>query len=145
MALALNKPLVGGRATELLNILETLAARYAGKKSAGFHVVGVGQSGPIVLHAAVMDERGLIKKVSLQHSLVSWSNIVENGLSRDQLSSVVPGVLAHYDLPDLAARAGAAAARDCGRGRQRREEGGGVAGKGNLCGVHPGLWGVGRD
>jgi dienelactone hydrolase len=103
-ALSMDKPLLGQRVGELLNVLETLVVERGGKNSAGFHVVGVGVSGPVVLHAALLDERGLIKKVTIQNSLVSWSNIVEKGLSRNQLSSVVPGVLAQYDLPDLAAR-----------------------------------------
>jgi dienelactone hydrolase/pimeloyl-ACP methyl ester carboxylesterase len=103
MALSIDRPLLGQRTAELLDILETLDAEQAGKESAGFHVVGVGTSGPVVLHAALLDERRLIKKVTIQNSLVSWSNIVEKGLSRDQLSSVLPGVLMSYDLPDLAA------------------------------------------
>ncbi len=104
MALAIDRPLLGQRAAELLDVLETLDAERGGKTSTGFHVVGAGTSGPVVLHAALLDERGLIKKLTIQNSLVSWSNVVEKGLSRDQMSSVVPGVLAHYDLPDLAAR-----------------------------------------
>jgi dienelactone hydrolase/pimeloyl-ACP methyl ester carboxylesterase len=104
MALSIDKPLLGGRAVELLNVLETLNAETGILKASGFHVVGVGVGGPVVLHAALLDERGLIKKVTIQNSLVSWSNIVEKGVSRDQLSNVVPGVLGFYDLPDLAAR-----------------------------------------
>ncbi len=34
---------------------------------------------------------------------MSWSNVVEKGMSRNQLSGVLPAVLASYDLPDLAA------------------------------------------
>ena len=71
---------------------------------AGFHVVGLGLAGPVVLHAALLEERGLIKKLVVHGSLVSWANIVEKGVSRDQLSSVLPGALKIYDLPDLAAR-----------------------------------------
>jgi hypothetical protein len=104
MALAIDRPLLGQRAAELLDVLETLDSERGGKTSTGFHVVGVGTSGPVVLHAALLDERGLIKKLTIQDSLVSWSNVVEKGLSRDQMSNVVPGVLAHYDLPDVAAR-----------------------------------------
>ena len=48
----------------------------AGRRS-GFHVVGVGAAGPVVLHAALLDEHGLIKKVTLERSLVSWADIVE--------------------------------------------------------------------
>ena len=104
MAFSMNKPLLGQRVAELLGILETLNAERYGKRSPGFHVVGMGLSGPVVLHAALVDQHKLIKKATVLNSLVSWSNIVEKGMSRDQLSSVVPGVLAVYDLPDLAAR-----------------------------------------
>ena len=52
----------------------------------------------------LLDGNGLIKKVTLYRSLISWSDVVQNGLSRDQLAGVLPGVLESYDLPDLAAR-----------------------------------------
>ncbi len=58
----------------------------------------------MVLHAALLDEHGLIKKVTLERALVSWSDVVERGVSRNQMGNVVPGVLEAYDLPDLAAR-----------------------------------------
>jgi hypothetical protein len=35
--------------------------------------------------------------------LISWADVVERGISRDQMGNVVPGVLQAYDLPDLAA------------------------------------------
>ena len=66
--------------------------------------MGVGAAGPVVLHAALLDEHGLIKQVTLERSLISWADVVERGLSRDQMGNVVPGVLASYDLPDLAAK-----------------------------------------
>jgi hypothetical protein len=96
--------LLGQRAAELLNVLETLSALDKDKGRAGFHVVGIGPAGPVVLHAALLDGSGLIKKVVVQNSLVSWANVIESGLSRDQLGNVVPGALGLYDLPDLAAR-----------------------------------------
>jgi hypothetical protein len=46
----------------------------------------------------------LIKQISLERSLISWSDVVERGLSRGQIAGVVPGALRYYDLPDLAAR-----------------------------------------
>jgi hypothetical protein len=88
----------------LLNVLMTLNDLPDQRKPGGFHVVGLGTSGPVILHAALLDQQGLIKKVSLQRSLVSWSDIIEKGMSRDQLASVVPGALQMYDLPDLVAR-----------------------------------------
>jgi hypothetical protein len=104
LSLHLNRPLLGQRVADLLGILAGLAAASEPNGRAGFHVLGIGRAGPIVLHAALLDDRGLIKQVTLDSSLVSWADIVEYGNSRDQLANVVPGVLQAYDLPDLAAR-----------------------------------------
>jgi dienelactone hydrolase len=104
VALHIGRPLLGQRVADLLSILEGLAAQSDAHGRNGFHVVGVGAAGPVVLHAALLDEHGLIKKVTLENSLVSWADIVEQGRSRNQMGSVVPGVLEAYDLPDLAAR-----------------------------------------
>ena len=57
-----------------------------------------------VLHAAALDEKRLIEHVVLERTLISWTDVVERGISRGQFAGVVPGVLAYYDLPDLAAR-----------------------------------------
>ena len=104
IALYIGRPLLGQRVADLLSILEGLAAESNEKEHRGFHLVGAGAAGPIVLHAALLDEHGLIKRVTLERSLISWADVVERGISRDQMGNVVPGVLAAYDLPDLAAR-----------------------------------------
>jgi pimeloyl-ACP methyl ester carboxylesterase len=104
VALHINRPLLGQRVADLLELLEALDAEVRQGEHAGFEVVGVGAAGPVVLHAALLDERGLIKKVTLERSLISWSNVVDKGISRDQLGNVVPGVLESYDLSDVAAR-----------------------------------------
>jgi hypothetical protein len=95
---------LGQRAADLLAILEGLAAEPREHEHKGFHLVGIGAAGPVVLHAALLDEHGLIKQVTLERSLISWADVVERGISRDQMGNVVPGVLQSYDLPDLAAR-----------------------------------------
>ncbi len=104
LALLVNRPLLGQRVARLIEVIESLHAQPGGELSEGFHVIGFGPAGPVVLHAALLDRHGLIKKVTLHGSLISWSNIVQNGPSRDQLATVLPGVLQSYDLPDLAAR-----------------------------------------
>jgi len=104
IALYLDRPLLGQRVADLLSILEGLDAESGGNGHPGFDVVGIGPAGPVVLHAALLDERGLFKSVTLERSLVSWSDILRKKISRDQLGNVVPGVLQAYDLPDLAAR-----------------------------------------
>ncbi len=102
LGIHLARPLLGQRVVDVLSVLEGLEAdRGAG---AGYHVVGVGTAGPVMLHAAFLDEKDRIKEVTLERSLTSWEDMVKQGISRDQLGSVVPGALRVYDLPDLAAR-----------------------------------------
>ena len=62
IALHIGRPLLGQRVADLLVALECLAAESGIAEHAGFDVVGIGSAGPIVLHAALLDERGLIKK-----------------------------------------------------------------------------------
>jgi dienelactone hydrolase len=104
VALSLARPLLGQRVTDILSILDGLEAELGAQEHPGFNVVGSGLAGPAVLHAAVLDDRGMIKSITIDRSLVSWSNILNLKVSRDQLGNVVPGALETYDLPDLAAR-----------------------------------------
>ena len=61
--------------------------------------VGAGTTGPTVLHAAALDPR--IKEITLENSLRSWLGVVQQPISTNQLTNVVPGVLKVYDLPEL--------------------------------------------
>jgi cephalosporin-C deacetylase-like acetyl esterase len=94
LGLHLDRPLLGQRVYDLLAVLRT-----RGEKEA--HVIAVASAGPIALHAAALDPR--IQNLTLEHSLISWATVVEKPISHNQLTSVLPGVLADYDLPDLAA------------------------------------------
>jgi hypothetical protein len=67
----------------------------------GFEAIGCGNAGPVILHAAILEPR--IARVTLDHSIASWAAVVQSPITYNQLTSVVPGVLAAYDLPDLAA------------------------------------------
>ena len=96
MGLHLNRPLLGQRSEDLLRFL----ILWLGEKDE-IHLIAAESAGPLGLHAALLDPR--IKKLTLLRSLVSWSSVVENPISYNQLTNVVPGVLKHYDLPDLAA------------------------------------------
>ncbi|HLF93405.1 MAG TPA: metalloendopeptidase, partial [Planctomycetota bacterium] len=64
-------------------------------------LVGVGSAGPVVLHAAVLEET--VDRVTVEGSVLSWSSVARASMTRNQLSNAVPGVLLSYDLPDLAA------------------------------------------
>jgi dienelactone hydrolase len=102
MGIHLARPLLGQRVVDVLSVLQGLNAEYG--VGPGFDLVGVGAAGPIMLHAALLDQKGLIKEVTLERSLTSWEDLVKQGLSRDQLGNIVPGALRVYDLPELAAR-----------------------------------------
>jgi len=104
LAFHLDRPLLAWRITDLLTVLQTLAEEPGANRDAGFELVGFGPAGLVVLHVALLDESGTIKKVAVERSLVSWSEVIDHKLSRGQVASVVPGVLGLYDLPDLAAR-----------------------------------------
>jgi cephalosporin-C deacetylase-like acetyl esterase len=96
VALHLSRPLVGQRATDLLAVVAKMAGEFD-----DIRLVGVGSAGPAALHAAALDPR--VKRLTLDGVLVSWSAVVKTPVSHDQLTNVVPGALAAYDLPDLAA------------------------------------------
>jgi hypothetical protein len=104
LALHIGRPLLGQRVFDLICLLESLQARERSPAATGFDVTGIGPAGLAVLHAAALDEKRLIKHVILERTLISWTDVVERGVNRAQLAGVVPGVLAYYDLPDLAAR-----------------------------------------
>ena len=94
----LNRSLVGQRAGDILSYIKGLGPNAL--KPGGI-LVGTGAAVPAVLHAAVLEDR--FTEIVLEHGLVSWSSVVRAPFSHGQLANVVPGALAHYDLPDLAA------------------------------------------
>ena len=95
LALHLNRPLLGQRVFDVLQALRGLD----GEARMPIHLVGLGAGGPIVLHAALLSDR--IESVTVERSVPSWSLVARTKSPRGDLASVVPGVLASYDLPDL--------------------------------------------
>lgn len=100
LSLHLNRPLLGPRVVDVVSIITSLLQEQPQRK---FHLVGIQSAGPVVLHTAVVFNGEWLKSVTLEKSLESWSDVVRNPISVDQLTNVVPGVLQHYDLPDLVA------------------------------------------
>ncbi len=94
LAMHVNRPLLGQRVLDVLAILRSTG-------SDEVQVMGIGLTGPVVLHAAALEPS--IRQVTVEHALVSWSNVAHTPASYNQLSSVLPGVLKVYDLPELAA------------------------------------------
>jgi dienelactone hydrolase len=95
LSLHLNRPLLGQRVRDLLAIISN-------GDSSTVELVGAGAAAPVVLHAAVLDNR--VRAITLDGGLVSWDSVLRTPISHNQLASVVPGVLKEYDLPDLAER-----------------------------------------
>jgi hypothetical protein len=69
-------------------------------------MIAVGNVGVPALHAAAL-ESDLFTSVKLTHSLISWSNVVEQERTHDQLINAVHGALLTYDLENLARILGA--------------------------------------
>jgi hypothetical protein len=96
-ALHIGQPLVGQRVSDILMVLDFIRAD---KKLAG--MIEVHASGSIALaalHAAFLDNT--ITRLYVYHSIQSFREILENPIARDWYSYVIPGVLEHYDIPDL--------------------------------------------
>lgn len=96
LSLLLARPLLGQRVFDVLQALSAVAP-----KAGRFRLIGVGAGGPIALHAAVLSDA--VTEVELEGAILSWTDVATTPVTRGQLSAVVPGVLASYDLPDLAA------------------------------------------
>ncbi len=97
LSLHLGRPLLGQRVGDLLAVIAALADESPG----GVALVGRGAAGPVALHAAALEPR--VVALTIDGAITSWSDVVRTPLTRDQLTNVVPGALASYDLPDLAA------------------------------------------
>ena len=92
LGIHLNRPLLGQRVHDVL-------ALYGGKGQV--HLVASGPAAPVALHAAALQPT--ITEVTIEGGILSWSAVVKTPVTQNQLAGVVPGALALYDLPDLAA------------------------------------------
>jgi cephalosporin-C deacetylase-like acetyl esterase len=102
----LGKPLLGIRVEDTLAAADFVA--YYQKKRDNprkVHLVGVGQSGLVALHAAALNP-DLFASVTLRNTPRSWASVVGETVPSGQLDSTVHGALEVYDLPDLVRLAG---------------------------------------
>jgi cephalosporin-C deacetylase-like acetyl esterase len=100
LALMVGKPLVGLRMDDILRGVDLLSARgllHDGEcLSIGKGIVAVD-----LLHAAAVDDR--VAGVAIEEGLLSYAAIARTPIHRQIFDAVIPGVLGHYDLPDLVA------------------------------------------
>ena len=100
-AYLLGRSYVGMRAEDILVCARFLQQKQ--KKPAD--LIAVGHVGVPALHAAAL-EPDLFASVRLIRAMTCWSNIIESGVSGNQMVNTVHGALTLYDLPDLAASLG---------------------------------------
>jgi cephalosporin-C deacetylase-like acetyl esterase len=58
-----------------------------------------GHLGLVLLHAAALDPR--LKHITIDHALESYKSLLEAPIPIDAPEDILPGVLLHYDIPDL--------------------------------------------
>jgi len=95
-AVELGRPLLAMRVTDLLTAVES----QRGYKR--IFVIGLDAGGVVALHAAALSDS--ITGGAAIHSTMSYHYVMQYPVSKEPVSSFVPGALMHYDLSDLAER-----------------------------------------
>jgi len=93
-SLMLDRPYIGQKTTDALRVLDWLAAY-------GYddiHLVSKGWGALPATFAALLSER--VRQVTLKNALTSYADIAEHQQYNWPLSTLLPNVLAHFDLPD---------------------------------------------
>ncbi|OWP63675.1 hypothetical protein CDA63_07740 [Hymenobacter amundsenii] len=98
LALHLGRPLLSQRVTDVQILLDWLTTQ-PHLAAAPVRALATGVAGPVALHAALLYPR--ITEVVLREAPPSYLHILENPTTKETYSWLLPGVLLHYDLPDL--------------------------------------------
>ncbi len=92
------RTLVGLRADDAIRAVDFLADR-ADVDPARISADASGHMGLVLLHAGVLDRR--IQHVAVDHVLTSYRSLLDAPVPIGAPEDVIPGVLLHYDIPDL--------------------------------------------
>ena len=92
------KTLLGMRVDEIIRAVDYLAAR-PDVDASSITAYGKAGAGVALLHGAALDRR--IARVVIEDTPASFRAILDTPLHRDAPEIVIPGVLTHYDIPDL--------------------------------------------
>lgn len=98
------KTLLGLRVDDTIRAVDYLAGR-ADVDPKRISAVGSGHMGMVLLHAAVLDPR--LTHISVDHVLKSYRSLADAPMPIGAAEDVLPGVLLHYDVPDLTRALGA--------------------------------------
>jgi hypothetical protein len=93
------RTLVGLRADDVIRAMDYLADR-ADVDPARISAEAGGHMGLVLLHAGVLDRR--IGHIAVDHVLTSYRSLLDAPVPTGAPEDVIPGVLLHYDIPDLA-------------------------------------------
>ncbi len=93
-SLMLDRPYLGQKTWDVLQVLRFLAAH--GYRDV--HLIGNGWGALAATFAALMSDQ--VTQVTLQHALQSYACVAESQHYRWPLATLLPNVLAHFDLPD---------------------------------------------
>ena len=93
------RTLIGLRIDDVIRAIDYLSNR-TDVDPARITAAGSGHMGLVLLHAAVLDSR--IKHIAIDHTLTSYRSLLDAPLPTGAPEDVLPGVLLHYDIPDLA-------------------------------------------
>ncbi|MEI6276300.1 MAG: acetylxylan esterase [Prolixibacteraceae bacterium] len=105
ISLHIGQSIVGQRVVDVRTLVDFIAAdsRFA---DLAIKLVANGSYGPVAIHAAFLDKR--IAQTELSHSIKSYNEMIQNVMTQDAYTNVIPGVLKFYDLKDLVMKAGKA-------------------------------------
>ena len=103
ISLHIGKSIVGQRVNDILSLVDFISSdpRFAGH---AIKLEASGTYGPVAVHAAYLDHR--IARTEIACSVKSYSEFLQNPMQREVYTNVIPGVLNHYDLKDLAEKSG---------------------------------------
>jgi cephalosporin-C deacetylase-like acetyl esterase len=90
--------LVGMRIDDVARITDYLASR-PDVDPARITATGSGHMGLVLLHAAALDPR--LKHITVDHVLTSYRSLIDAPMPIGAPEDIIPGVLLHYDIPDL--------------------------------------------
>lgn len=98
--LVLGTCVIGQRVWDILRTIDYLAAR-PDVNASQVRMIGQEEAGLAALMAAVVDDR--IQSILLTRALVSYMSVVQSTDYSLSLDWFVPGILRHFDIPDLVA------------------------------------------
>jgi hypothetical protein len=93
------RTLIGMRIDDVIHAVDYVSHR-SDVNPASISAIASGHLGLVLLHAGVLDPR--LKHVEVDHVLESYRSLVDAPLTIGASEDVIPGVLLHYDIPDLA-------------------------------------------